>query len=830
MIQIIEIINYQENLPINVSIESADNSKYNWFKQLSIVFVLKGKIRIEIDGVQHILQEKDMFIINQKTFYIMEGLEENKVCIMHVEPEHFEEEFDGFINLKFKANPAMVPTEQDHIKFLFGQIIITVYKRENGYILRAKKFLYDLIFALINSYIDDKSSSEEELKQEKRLKVIIEYIMEHYMEKITLNDIAHYVHLNSQYISRYFSKRMGLTLSEFIYNIRLQESLKDLNDSNKKIIYIALENGFPNSKSYFKAFKNKYNITPMAFRKKYCMSGDINSDRLLSELIANKTLGSIFECLNFSEVTFKRSLVIPQIKEDYTIDYNKSEGYLNKSWMKLTGFGRASDGLKAEWRNQLLKLQKEIPFEYIRLQGILCDDLRLYREDSNGNVSYNFSYIDELIVFLLEANIKPFIELGFMPEKLSSNEHTAYTWGANVGYPKDITKWNNLIENLIRHLILRYGSREVRTWYFQIWNELCFDNPDIDKSMTLLENTYKTIKSVDSKLRVGGLNIIREVILATDLLDKINNFCIKKEIVLDFMSFNIYSILASEDELKKGQWKERFNGNRGYYFPEDSLKECMYGDENFITRNIDEVLKKLKDYTFFKDEIFITEWNISPYPKELLHDTCFKAAFLVKNILDNYDKVSGMAYWMFADIFEEVKAGTSIFHGGTGFITANGLKKPIYYAFQLLNKLGSELVKKGTDYIATKKSDGSFQIILYNYCHFYNPYIKYINDKVTVSERYEIFNDRIKNICFNLIGFKGKAIKRKYIINRVNGSVFDQWVNIGSPLNLTSEEKKYLEMKSIYKYSTDLINCDNEFIITEQLMPHEVMLIEINPI
>ena len=135
------------------------------------------------------------------------------------------------------------------------------------------------------------------------------------------------------------------------------------------------------------------------------------------------------------------------------------------------GAGRANEGLRADWQKQLKQVKDELGFKYIRMHGLLHDDMGVYFEDKAGNPVYNFQYIDVLYDFLLSVGIKPFVELSFMPQALASGEKTVFWWKANVTPPKSYEKWARLIEALTNHFTERYGKDEVKTWYFEVWNE-----------------------------------------------------------------------------------------------------------------------------------------------------------------------------------------------------------------------------------------------------------------------------------------------------------------------------------------------------------------------
>jgi len=187
-------------------------------------------------------------------------------------------------------------------------------------------------------------------------------------------------------------------------------------------------------------------------------------------------------------------------------DFAKTAGPHSATPLMTVGAGRANEGLRADWQLQLATVQKEIGFKYLRFHGLLSDDMGVYTEDSKGNPSYNFQYIDQLYDAMLALNIRPFVELSFMPNKLASGTSTVFWWKGNNTPPKDMEKWNGLIKALIEHWRERYGDAEIAQWYYEVWNE-----PDLsyfwsgthEQYFDLYRNTAKTIKSVCPACRVG---------------------------------------------------------------------------------------------------------------------------------------------------------------------------------------------------------------------------------------------------------------------------------------------------------------------------------------
>jgi hypothetical protein len=148
----------------------------------------------------------------------------------------------------------------------------------------------------------------------------------------------------------------------------------------------------------------------------------------------------------------------------------------------------------------------DLGVQYIRFHGIFHDNLKAYSEDEQGNPRFNFEMIDKLYDNLLDIGIRPFVELSFMPEQLTSKDTYIFHWKGNTSPPKDYKKWEALVKGFVEHCVKRYGRKEVRKWYFEVWNEpnIVFWSGTQEKYWELYKHSAKAIKEVDPWLKVGG--------------------------------------------------------------------------------------------------------------------------------------------------------------------------------------------------------------------------------------------------------------------------------------------------------------------------------------
>jgi xylan 1,4-beta-xylosidase len=182
-------------------------------------------------------------------------------------------------------------------------------------------------------------------------------------------------------------------------------------------------------------------------------------------------------------------------------------------WEGCVGSCHAVMGLRADWREQLEKTHRELGFQYVRFHGLLDDAMSVCVQESDDSVGskesklrYSFFNVDSIFDFLLSIGMKPFIELGFMPSAIASGTITCFHYKANITPPADYQQWEALIRTLTQHLVDRYGLKEVRSWFFEIWNEpnlQFFWAGSQEDYFKLYEHSARAIESVDTQLRVG---------------------------------------------------------------------------------------------------------------------------------------------------------------------------------------------------------------------------------------------------------------------------------------------------------------------------------------
>ena len=485
-------------------------------------------------------------------------------------------------------------------------------------------------------------------------------------------------------------------------------------------------------------------------------------------------------------------------------------------WSKVVGAGRANEGLRSTWQEELEMGRKYDGFQYVRFHGIFQDDMFVYREDEHGNPIYNFQYVDDLYDRMLAKGVRPFVELSFSPEPLSPVHNTTFWWRADGSPPSDYSKWGNLVQAFVKHCIDRYGIDEVRQWYFEVWNEpnlyqSFFRGGSQEKYFELYKITAQTIKTIDSQIRIGGpatsnFNMDGDAIKKAQATGKpfdplsipwrpvwIEDFlryCHDNNLPVDFVSTHPYpqDFAIDEPGTPKG---------KGFRRSIDSTRD----DLRTMRRMIDAS-------PYPKAEIHLTEWNSSPSPVDHSHDSLAAATFVAKTNLESIGLVDSLSYWTFTDVFEENRKTDSIFHGGFGLINYQEIPKPAFHAYRFMNELGDELLAQTPGGVVSRDSKtGYITAVFYNY----PPEIKVslpVSDTLAAADQIDN-SGSARDLAFNVDHLAANASFLIETLDKEHGDAVAAWEAMGEPEPPNREQTAALE-KLAWDTRKQIVRTDEE--------------------
>jgi len=405
-------------------------------------------------------------------------------------------------------------------------------------------------------------------------------------------------------------------------------------------------------------------------------------------LFLGKLAPTIFIVLGMSAVVFAQSKT-----EKIVIDANAATTPFPHFWEESFGSGHAILTLREGYRKDLRQVKQATGLKYVRFHGILDDEVGVYSLNETCAPVYNYSYVDQIYDGLLQNGVRPIVEISFMPKKLAANPDDLHSfwYKQNVSPPKSWVQWDDLVTNFAHHLVTRYGINEVSQWYFEVWNEPNIDFwggvPRQQTYFDLYDHTAHDLKSVSPRLRVGGPATAHASWIAAFLKHVTDN-----HVPIDFVSTHGYADDTVENLL----------GTNENIPADDRLCKAVAMVKNQIETSASPHLPLLW-----------TEWNVQGM--DASRDTPFVGPAVANTIRECDGKTDIMSFWTFDDVFEEDGVIRKPFDGGFGLIALGGIKKPSFYDFSLLHKLGDlRLVNPASEILVTRKKDGTLAIALWN--------------------------------------------------------------------------------------------------------------------
>lgn len=183
---------------------------------------------------------------------------------------------------------------------------------------------------------------------------------------------------------------------------------------------------------------------------------------------------------------------IPDADISIHIDLNKKIGPMTPVWAWF-GYDEPNYTYMKDGKKLLSEIADLSPVPvYVRAHNLLTTgdgtpalkwgSTNAYTEDAKGNPIYNWTITDSIFDVYVKRGMQPLVEIGFMPEALSSKPQPyRHKWKPGAPYsdiytgwaypPKNYEKWGELVYQWVKHCVEKYGQAEVEKWYWELWNE-----------------------------------------------------------------------------------------------------------------------------------------------------------------------------------------------------------------------------------------------------------------------------------------------------------------------------------------------------------------------
>ena len=483
---------------------------------------------------------------------------------------------------------------------------------------------------------------------------------------------------------------------------------------------------------------------------------------------------------------------------------------LRMPWRNGIAVGRAFDLVRSDLMRHLAFLQEAIGYRFCRFHAVFDDDMQVVVRTPAGGIAYQWRHIDLVYDQLLAIGLKPFVELNPMPKALASGAQTIFWFKMNVTPPTAWQEWEDLVEAFARHLVDRYGMDEVRSWYFEVWNEPNlggFWGGSKDDYFRLYDASARALKRVDAGLRVGGPASSKASWLE-DLIDH----CAADKVPLDFLSTHLYP----QDEYVD------YQDRAGSPFPPGGYFAGTVGDARA------RIESRLRARGLPMVEIHWTEWNSMSCGRSADIDWCSNptndslhgAAFVVRNCITLDRTVQTLCWWTASDVFFESGMPLSAYSMTYGMLTIHGIPKSSFQAFAMLRRLTGRIVEvacgsalpPAAGLVATREGAVT-DVVLWNQRLLEDPAPSTWSDHI----RLPVETDAPHLVLVSRIAAGA-------------GSAYETWMAMGAPHDLTPVMEAALRAQAEPAWMVSLHTpCNGSVDLDLTLAPGEVLYLHVRP-
>lgn len=780
----------------------------HYHSEIEVVFVISGSAKVFIKNQTFELEQEDIVVINSGEIHSIESSYKSAICIVHYSCRSISE-LTGENLFIFECNSRSDKSRSySTIRNVMREIIYFYIKQSER---KTECLKIGALYKLLDCLIENHRADSEQSRQGKvmndstRVQYICQYVNQNFQSGINMSELADKLFLSTSTLSRVFKKEMGIYFAEYVSNIRMHHAVDKLLYTEDSITKIAVDCGFSNPSVFNRSFKEIYGMTPSDYRvKKKQLVTEQNEERILEQEQLRKELAEQLEKQNAN--------IAGQV--NVSVDVNQDRIFSN-CWKETLNLGSVNMLCHAATQQQILFLKKGLDFKYARIWSVFSQKNMICTGKESSE--YNFSRLDNVLDFLIDHDMIPFLDFGNRPDVAMGELGVSIFESHDYISFESRIAWENCLLNLMEHLIERFGKEEISRWRF----EFSCDRSNIPVSNYYSDSNYSynnvfqyawnMIKKSVPDAMVGGPMAMMdydEQFLMEFLLT-----CREKNCIPDFVSFALFPYQIKE-----------INGH---------IVNELATTDNIEMEYISSMQKILLETGCTNCKVFITEWNNSISNRNYLNDSSFRGTYMIHKLADISEAVDMVSVWMASDIISNYVDSNRIANGGGGLLTPDGIAKPAFYALNFMNQLGDRLISKGENYIITKKHETSYYILCYNF-KWYNR--NYFEKRELLDDPEEIEEDIFENMDAVEVSIRLNDLPddKHYIITRRcvaanDGSLLGEWKKFQYDEHLSSDNVGYIRDASCPRMGMERKKTeDGTLHITVTLQPHEFILFHIH--
>ncbi|MFV0255100.1 MAG: helix-turn-helix domain-containing protein [Erysipelotrichaceae bacterium] len=236
----------------------------HWHNSTELLYCRGGSLEVRIKEAQFIMKKGDLIYINSNIPHETRSNEPNDVVMIQFKKLFYDRQsFDIDLNTTINKLDSQLKVETIHLIEHCEKIYL---EKKQHYTLQLNSILFSLKYSLLEYFGKKHHNPNYSSSLVMVLEASLHYIEENYQYNISVAEIAEQSGYSLSYFSRNFKEFLGISCWHYLQNRRLQAALKMLSSTNKSILEVAIEAGFPNIKSLRKSLYYDAKMTPSEYK------------------------------------------------------------------------------------------------------------------------------------------------------------------------------------------------------------------------------------------------------------------------------------------------------------------------------------------------------------------------------------------------------------------------------------------------------------------------------------------------------------------------------------------------------------------------------------
>ncbi len=749
--------------------------------ETTILFQLKGKSQILFKGNSYPMDQGAITIINRNEGYKVENSSGSDILInLSIDNTYFLSLYDDFLTTTFECFPQDGKiTKIDGINQLrieLSQFLIFYLNNFDTRNINLYIILNKIILTLI-SYFKKESDIQTSYIMDKKIVNILKYMDKNYNQNITIEYLSKQNFISSSSLSKLFKSQTGKYFSDYLSEIRINKSLKDLLYTGHSIEELAIKYGFNNSKTYRQRFKKIYGLSPTEYKNQITEDEETYDNDFRDFSLQDYKSEDIFETVYSYINTPKEDMELNLTVENHTkliIDYNINRNQILPD--KIIHIGSLDQLFELDTINQMDMLIRDIGVDYIGISSIYQLFPGSYKL-GDSKVYSGLGKFDPIVQKMIKQNLGLFCQIDLKDENYKSS-----------GTSKQLMDFLKHVKNMHGH-----------TFFQRLKINFIFPKEDLTASYSEFKNILTSLKNLDPNILFGGSIGLSHPDYSFDSREDRDLYLEEIYPLCDFLSFSC-------------------DPNEIYEHNKDMIMDMGLLDE-FVYKESIRIKDALGSYNI-NLPIVLSEWNTLTSQEQDINGIFFRAAIILQEKLKLDLEISAYGFWINAGTYNKFKLdkdnryiGLELFHNYNG-------KKPVYHVLTLTSRLKGNILFLGKNSMLLNNED-EYQLLLWN-SNYFNPSLsKKANFLESQAVSYHIEIPDIKDNYYQV---------KRFDFNRYAGAIYYDFKNYNSIFPLDLETHSYISNKCQPKLTVFDLNVKKGLKFNCILDTNAIVLLELKPI